>query len=71
MPAARFPRPRSAAPLAAIGALALLLVAAPSALADALSPEHGGGTRNADDIHTLYVIALAIGAVIFVLVEGS
>jgi cytochrome c oxidase subunit 2 len=53
-----------------IGALALLLVAAPSALADALTPEHAGGSRNADDIHTLYVIALAIGAVIFCLVEG-
>jgi cytochrome c oxidase subunit 2 len=70
LPAVRFPRPRSAAPLAAIGALALLLVAAPSALADALTPEHAGGSRNADDIHTLYVIALAIGAVIFCLVEG-
>ena len=49
----------------------LLLVAAPSAFADALSPEHAGGSRNADDIHTLYVIALAIGAVIFVGVEGT
>jgi len=47
-----------------------MLVAAPSALANALAPEHAGGSRNADDIHTLYVIALAIGAVIFVLVEG-
>jgi cytochrome c oxidase subunit 2 len=47
-----------------------VLAAAPSALADALTPEHGGGSRNADDIHTLYVIALAIGAVIFTLVEG-
>jgi cytochrome c oxidase subunit 2 len=57
-------------PLAVLGALLLLLATAPAALADALSPEHGGGTRNADDIHTLYVIALAIGGVIFVLVEG-
>jgi cytochrome c oxidase subunit 2 len=53
-----------------LGALVLLLIAAPSALADALTPEHAGGSRNADDIHTLYVIALVIGAVIFVGVEG-
>jgi cytochrome c oxidase subunit II len=51
-------------------ALLLLLIAAPAAFGDALTPEHAGGSRNADDIHTLYVIALAIGAVIFVLVEG-
>jgi cytochrome c oxidase subunit 2 len=56
--------------LVVLGALILLLVAAPTALGDALTPEHGGGSRNADDIHTLYVIALAIAAVIFVLVEG-
>jgi cytochrome c oxidase subunit 2 len=68
--AARFPRPRSAAPLAVLGALSLLLIAAPAALGDAITPEHAGGSRNADDIHTLYVIALAIGAVIFCLVEG-
>jgi cytochrome c oxidase subunit 2 len=68
--AARFSRVRRAAPLAALGALCLLLVAAPAALADAISPEHAGGSRNADDIHTLYVIALAIGGVIFLLVEG-
>jgi cytochrome c oxidase subunit 2 len=53
-----------------LGALLLLLIAAPAAFGDALTPEHAGGSRNADDIHTLYVIALAIGAVIFVLVEG-
>jgi cytochrome c oxidase subunit 2 len=53
-----------------LGAVALLLIAAPSALADALTPEHAGGSRNADDIHTLYVVSLAIGAVIFALVEG-
>jgi cytochrome c oxidase subunit II len=53
-----------------LGALALLLIAAPAAFGNALAPEHAGGSRNADDIHTLYVIALAIGAVIFCLVEG-
>jgi cytochrome c oxidase subunit II len=52
------------------GALVLLLIAAPAAFASAIAPEHDGGSRNADSIHTLYLIALAIGAVIFVLVEG-
>ena len=50
--------------------MALLLIAAPAAFGNALSPEHAGGTRNANDIHTLYTIALIIGAVIFCLVEG-
>jgi cytochrome c oxidase subunit II len=52
-----------------LGAIALVLIAAPSAFADALTPE-SSPSRNAADIHTLYVIALSIGAVIFVLVEG-
>jgi cytochrome c oxidase subunit II len=53
-----------------LGALVLLLIAAPAALASAIAPEDGGGSRNAEGIHTLYLIALAIGAVIFCLVEG-
>jgi cytochrome c oxidase subunit 2 len=53
-----------------LGALTLLLIAAPAALGSAIAPEHGGGSRNADGIHTLYVIALLIGALIFALVEG-
>jgi cytochrome c oxidase subunit II len=53
-----------------LGALILLLTAAPAAFGNAISPEHGGGSPNADDIHTLYTIALLIGAVIFCLVEG-
>ena len=53
-----------------LGVLLLLLSAAPAALGNAISPEHAGGSRNADSIHTLYVIALCIGAVIFALVEG-
>jgi cytochrome c oxidase subunit 2 len=53
-----------------VGALALLLLAAPAAFGDALTPEHAGGSRNADGIHTLYVIALIIGGLIFLLVEG-
>src|SRR3989442_13074991 len=68
--AARFPRLRSAAPLAVLGALAALLVVAPAAFGDALTPEYSP-SRNASDIHTLYVIGLAIAAVIFVLVEGG
>jgi cytochrome c oxidase subunit 2 len=53
-----------------LGALVLLLTAAPAAFGNAISPEHAGGSRNADDIHTLYTIALLMGAVIFFLVEG-
>ena len=48
--------------------LSLLFVSA--AWGDAISPEDGGGSRNAHDIHTLFLIVLIIGAVIFVLVEG-
>ena len=57
-------------PLAVLGSLTLLLIAAPAAFGDAVTPEYTSGSRNAEDIHTLYVIALAIGAVIFLLVEG-
>jgi cytochrome c oxidase subunit II len=75
--AARFSRFPSAAPrgvpraicLAVLGAICLVLFAAPAAWGDALTPEYSP-SRNADDIHTLYVIALAIGLVIFLLVEG-
>jgi cytochrome c oxidase subunit II len=49
---------------------ALLSLSAPaSALANYLSPEDGG-SPNANDINTLYVITLAIAIVIFLLVEG-
>jgi len=53
-----------------LGAVALLLIAAPSAFADFFTPEHKGGSRNADDINTLFVIAMIIGGVIFAAVEG-
>ncbi len=53
-----------------LGALALLLIAAPSAFADFFTPENAGGSRNSNDIHTLFVIAMVIGGVIFALVEG-
>jgi cytochrome c oxidase subunit 2 len=57
--------------LAAFSAAALaILIAAPSAFADAFTPE-SGGSPNADDIDTLYKLALYIGIAIFLLVEGT
>lgn len=46
-----------------------LLVFAGAASADLLTPE-SGGSPNADDIDTLYKIVLALGLIIFFLVEG-
>jgi cytochrome c oxidase subunit 2 len=57
--------------LTALGAVVLAcLVGAPSAFADAFTPE-SGGSPNADDIDTLYKLTLYIGIVIFLLVEGT
>jgi cytochrome c oxidase subunit II len=57
--------------LAAFSAAALaILIAAPAAFADALTPE-SGGSQNADDIDTLYKLTFYIGIVIFLLVEGT
>ena len=54
----------------ALGAVILgTLIAAPSAFADAFTPE-SGGSQNADDIDTLYKITFYIGIVIFLLVWG-
>ena len=53
-----------------LGAVALLLAWAPAAMAGAISPE-AGGSPNADDIKTLFNLALAIGAVVFLGVEGT
>ena len=55
---------------AVAAALLAMLVAAPSALADTLTPE-SGGSQNADDIDTLYKLTLYIGLVIFLIVEGT
>jgi cytochrome c oxidase subunit 2 len=55
---------------AVAAALLAMLVAAPSALADAFTPE-SGGSQNADDIDTLYKLTLYIGLVIFLIVEGT
>jgi cytochrome c oxidase subunit 2 len=57
--------------LAALTAVVLAsLIGAPSAFADALTPE-SGGSQNADDIDTLYKLTLYIGIVIFLLVWGT
>jgi cytochrome c oxidase subunit 2 len=57
--------------LAALCAAGLvLLVAAPGALADAITPE-SGPSENANDIDTLYKITLYIAIVIFLIVEGT
>jgi cytochrome c oxidase subunit II len=57
--------------LAALAAgLLAMLVAAPSAFADAFTPE-SGGSPNADRIDTLYKVTLYVGIVIFLIVEGT
>jgi cytochrome c oxidase subunit II len=55
--------------LACVAAVAALLTLAPSALADVFTPE-SGGSKNADDIDSLYKIVLYISIPIFLLVEG-
>jgi cytochrome c oxidase subunit 2 len=55
---------------AAFGALTAALLSAPAAMADIISPENGGGSPNAEKIHTLYLIAFGLGVLIFLLVEG-
>jgi cytochrome c oxidase subunit II len=56
--------------LAALAAVAALLVLAPGALADYISPE-SGGSPNADDIDQLYKYVLYVAIVVFVGVEGA
>jgi cytochrome c oxidase subunit 2 len=46
------------------------LVTAPGAFADAISPESGGGSPNAEKIDTLYKVAFVLGILMFLLVEG-
>jgi cytochrome c oxidase subunit 2 len=62
--------PRRLLLAASAAALLAFLIAAPSAFADAFTPE-SGGSSNADDIDTLYKITLYIGLVIFLIVEGT
>ena len=47
------------------------LVLATGASADLLTPESGGGSKNAESIDTLYKIVLAISLLVFVGVEGA
>ena len=46
------------------------LLLAPSAFANFITPKTGG-SPNADQIHSLYLIILYIAAVVFVIVEGA
>jgi cytochrome c oxidase subunit 2 len=55
---------------AALASSSLSLILAPSAFANFLTPK-SGGSPNADQIHSLYVIILYIAAVVFVVVEGA
>jgi cytochrome c oxidase subunit II len=51
-------------------ALAALLLLAPVASADLITPEHGG-SPNADDINTLYILILVVAAIVFIGVEAT
>jgi cytochrome c oxidase subunit 2 len=64
-------RPRCLLPVALAIALVLLMVVAPMALGDAFTPESGGGSKNAEDIDTLYKITLYVAIVIFLIVEST
>ncbi len=46
------------------------LLMAPSALANCCTPK-SGGSPNADQIHSLYVIILILAAIVFLIVEGA
>src|SRR3954452_2437162 len=57
--------------LAALGAaLFASALTAPTAFAGLITPEHGG-SPNANDINTLYIVVLVLAAIIFVGVEGA
>src|SRR5947207_10328503 len=68
MPRALRPAPHLLRRSAVAGVL-LSLLAPAAALANYVSPEDGG-SPNANDINTLYVITLAMAIVIFLIVEG-
>jgi cytochrome c oxidase subunit 2 len=51
-------------------ALAALLVTAAPASAGILFPEAGGGSKQAEDIRTLYAIIFVLGLIVFLGVEG-
>jgi cytochrome c oxidase subunit 2 len=62
--------PRRLLLVALAAAVLAVLLAAPSALADTFTPE-SGGSPNANDIDTLYKVALYIAIVIFLIVETT
>jgi cytochrome c oxidase subunit 2 len=62
-------RARGATWMLAVAALGSLILA-PDALANFITPK-SGGSPNADQIHSLYMIVLYIAAVVFVVVEGA
>ena len=63
-------RPSLLLAVALSATLAVVLAGAPPALADLVTPE-SGGSPNAENIDTLYKIALYIAIVIFLLVEST
>jgi cytochrome c oxidase subunit II len=67
---AAFRTRRASAAVAVLSVLCAGLLGAQPALAGVLAPEHGGGSPNADNIHTLYLVAFGLGVLIFLLVEG-
>ena len=62
--------PRRLLLAAFLAAASAILIAAPTAFAGPFTPE-SGGSQNADDIDTLYRLALYIGIAIFLLVWGT
>jgi cytochrome c oxidase subunit 2 len=66
----RPPRRLLQAALTLAGTFGGSLVLAPAALANFITPK-AGGSPNADQIHSLYMIILYIAAVVFVVVEGA
>ena len=56
--------------LSLAAACGALLVAAPGAMASMFLPE-SGGSPNADDISTLYLLIVVLALIVFVLVEGA
>jgi cytochrome c oxidase subunit II len=67
---AAFRTRRASAAVALLSVLCGGLLGAQPALAGVIAPEHGGGSPNADNIHTLYLVAFGLGVLIFLLVEG-
>jgi cytochrome c oxidase subunit 2 len=62
-------RLRAAVPALAVSLLGSLLFA-PAALANFYSPKYGG-SPNANEIHSLYMIVLVLAALVFIAVEGA